>query len=132
MKVILIIAALSALLFGSKVDFIHDYDKALEMAQAQNKDIYMLVTSETCKWCRKFEKVTLHHEKTMQDLKKEYILLALNRDASSIPAKYKVKRVPKHFFLTAKGEVIYSIIGYWNPEDFASFVEEATKKKVGM
>jgi thioredoxin-related protein len=77
----------------------------------------------------KSEEITLNDAKTMQELKKEYILLALNRDAGSIPAKYKVKRVPKHFFLTAKGEVIYSILGYWNPEDFASFTGEAKKKK---
>ena len=129
MKLILTMLALSALLFGSKADFIHDYDKALKIAQAQDKDIYMLVTSEACRWCRKFEKITLNDEKTMQDLKKEYVLLALNRDTDSIPAKYKVKRVPKHFFLTSKGEVIYSVLGYWNPEDFASFAQEAKKKK---
>ena len=129
MKLLLTILALSAILFASKADFINDYDKALELAQAQKKDIYMLVTSNSCQWCRKFEKKTLGDKATMDELKKQYVLLALNRDIHVIPKQYKAKRVPKHFFLTPKGEVIYAFLGYWNPEDFASFVGEVQKKK---
>lgn len=129
MKILFTILALAAMLFASKAEFIHDYDKALEMAKAQNKDIYMLVTSDDCRWCRKFETLTLNDEQTMKNLKEKYILLSLNRDKDKIPAIYKVKRVPKHFFLTKNGEIIYACLGFWNPDDFASFMDEAQKKK---
>ena len=129
MKLLLSILIMSTILFGSKADFIDDYDKAIELAQAEKKDIYMLVTSQDCQWCRKFERVTLSDKKTMQVLKEKYILLALNRDIDDIPAQYIAKRVPKHFFLTAKGEIIYTFLGYWNSEDFISFAHEVQKKK---
>ena len=129
MKLVLTIFALSALLFGSKADFMNSYDEALKTAQAQNKDIYMLVTSESCKWCREFENVTLNDAQTMQELKKDYILLALTRDVDNIPKKYNASRVPKHFFLTSDGEIIYAFLGYWNPADFASLAGEAKTKK---
>jgi thioredoxin-related protein len=120
---------LNSVLFGFKSDFMHDYNKALELAKSQKKDVYLLVTSEDCKWCRKFEKVTLSDEETMKMLKEKFILLVLNRDKDVIPDHIKAKRVPKHFFLDSNGELIYSILGYWNPEDFASFVVEVDKIK---
>ena len=129
MKLLLSILLMSTILFGSKADFLDDYNKALELAKAENKDIYMLVTSHDCQWCRKFERVTLSDEKTIEILKKQYVLLALNRDIDDIPTQYKANRVPKHFFLTANGEIIYTFLGYWNPEDFASFADEVQKKK---
>lgn len=127
MKFVVTVLVLSSLLFASN-DFVHNYDKALEKAQAQNKKIYMLITSDACRWCKKFENVTLKDEATMKMLKKDYVLLALNRSHDKIPAKFTAKRVPRHFFLTREGEEIYSFLGYWNPEDFASFVVEVEKK----
>lgn len=129
MKFLLGLILLSSVLFGFKADFIHDYDKALELAKAQKKDVYLLVTSKNCKWCRKFENITLNDDKTMKMLKEKFILLVLSRGEDVIPDHIKAKRVPKHFFLDSDGEFIYSILGYWNPEDFASFVAEVDKKK---
>ena len=129
MKFLLGLLLLSSVLFGFKSEFIHDYDKALELAKSQNKDVYLLVTSSDCKWCRKFEKVTLSDEGTMKMLKEKFVLLVLSRGVDVIPDHIKAKRVPKHFFLDSDGELIYSILGYWNPEDFASFVAEVDKKK---
>ena len=129
MKLIFTMLALSVLLFGSKEDFIHDYNKALELAQAQNKDIYMLISSESCKWCRKFEETTLNDQTTIDMLKKEYVLLVLTRGVDFIPKDLRVKRVPKHFFLTPNGEVIHAFTGYWNSSDFASLTQDVQKKK---
>ncbi|MBC8238724.1 MAG: thioredoxin family protein [Helicobacteraceae bacterium] len=129
MKFLFGLVLLSSVLFGFKADFIHDYDKALELAKSQKKDVYLMVTSNDCKWCRKFEKVTLSDESTMKMLKEKFVLLVLSRDKDVIPSHIKAKRVPKHFFLNSDGELIYSILGYWNPEDFASFVAEVENKK---
>ena len=129
MKFLLGLILLSSVLFGFKADFMHDYNKALELAKAQKKDVYLLVTSADCKWCRKFEKITLSDAGTMKMLKEKFILLVLSRGEDVIPSHIKAKRVPKHFFLNSDGKLIYSILGYWNPQDFASFVSEVDKKK---
>lgn len=129
MKLLFTILMLGTVLFASKADFLHDYKEALVQAQKQDKDIYMLITSESCQWCRKFEKITLNDKVTMDLLKEKFVLLALTRDVDYIPEQYKAQRVPKHFFLTASGDNIYAFLGYWNPEDFRSFVAEVEKKK---
>lgn len=129
MRLLLSILMLGSMLFASNELFINDYNKALELAKAEKKDVYMLVTSNSCRWCRKFEDITLKDQEIIKKLQEQYILLALNRDVDTIPEQYKVKRVPKHFFLTDKGEIIFAFLGYWNPDDFASFMQDVEKKK---
>ena len=127
MKIIFTLLALLSFSFASDA-FLHNYQKALEVAQTEKKEIYMLVTSESCRWCRKFENETLTDEATMKMLKENFVLLALTRDVDYIPENLVASRVPKHFFLTKKGEIITSFLGFWNPEDFASFIEDVKKK----
>jgi len=129
MKILLTLLMLGSMLFASKADFLHDYKQAIEIAKKENKDIYMLITSTSCQWCRKFEAKTLSNPDIIKLLKKDFVLLALTRDVDYIPSQYKAKRVPKHYFLTSKGEVIYAFLGYWSSEDFTSFIEDVKKKK---
>ena len=129
MKLILTILTLSLALFATEPDFTNDYNKALKKAKLENKDVYMLITSESCGWCRKFELITLNNKKAMDILKKNFVLLHITRDKDYMPDKFVAKRVPKHYFLTKDEQVIYSVLGYWNPEDFTSFIDEAKKRK---
>lgn len=117
-------------LFGADLNWDHDYNKALQEAQKEKKDIYMLITSAYCRWCRKFEATTLQDEIILQRLKKQYVLLHIDRDADFMPEHFKKKRVPTHYFLRADGTIIYSFLGYWAHEDFASFLDDVDKRKI--
>ena len=128
MKVLLITIALISTLFGAELDWPNDYNKALEIAKKENKHVYMLITSESCRWCRKFEATTLQDEATLERLKSKYVLLHISRDRDYMPSKFKKKRVPRHYFITQKGEVIYSFLGYWNAEDFDSFLDDVDRR----
>jgi len=116
-------------LFASELDWSHDYKATLAQAQKENKDVYMLITSQDCKWCRKFESTTLQDKEMIKKLEKDYVLLHILREWDEIPEHFQSKRVPRHYFLTAKGEIIYSFLGYWNSEDFSSFLVDVAKKK---
>ena len=128
MKVLLITIALISTLFSAELDWPNDYNKALEIAKKENKHVYMLITSESCRWCRKFEATTLQDEATLERLKSKYVLLHISRDRDYMPSKFKKKRVPRHYFITQKGEVIYSFLGYWNAEDFDSFLDDVDRR----
>ena len=128
MKIIIIMVALISTLFGSIFDWSNDYDDALEQAEKENKQVYMLITSENCRWCRKFEDTTLQDASTLKKLRSKYVLLHITRDQDYLPEKFEKKRVPRHYFITQKGEVIYSFLGYWNVEDFDSFLNDADRK----
>ncbi|DAB30201.1 MAG TPA: thioredoxin [Sulfurimonas sp. UBA12504] len=130
MQILFVTLLLVSTLFGSELGWNNDYKKALEQAKIEKKDVYMLITSADCRWCRKFEVTTLQDEAILQRLKKQYVLLHIDRDEDYMPEHFKKKRVPRHYFLRADGTVIYSFLGYWNSEDFASFLGDVEQRKI--
>jgi len=110
-------------------DWPSDYKEALQTAKKENKDVYMLLTSDSCGWCRKFEKTTLQDKEVLKKLNDKYVLVSMMKEWEYIPEKFNTGRVPRHYFLTAEGEVIYTLLGYWNAEDFSSFLNEIDKEK---
>jgi hypothetical protein len=51
----------------------------------------------------------------------------LSKESDFIPKKYKRKRVPRHYFITSKGEVIYTFVGYGKIENFNAFLYDLEK-----
>ncbi len=127
MKHIVSIVFLVTALFSSDLDWSNDYKATLEIAKKENKQIYMLITSESCRWCRKFESTTLQDEDLLQRLASKYVLLHISRDKDYTPQKFKKKRVPRHYFITSEGQVIYTFLGYWNVLDFNSFMDDVER-----
>jgi thioredoxin-related protein len=129
MKIILTIMLLVSALWSTELNWNSDYEKALKEAKETKKDLYMLITSTNCRWCRKFESTTLQDESVIKRLKQQYVLLHLNRDTDFIPKRFKKKRVPRHYFLTNDSEEIYTFLGAWNKEDFFSFLKDVDEKR---
>lgn len=133
MKKLLVFFALAAVtLFAELEEFGTNYEKALKEAQKSKKDVYMLVTSDYCRWCRKFENETLSNDSLIDHLQEKFVLLYIQRGRDVLPDSFEVKKVPKHYFLRSDGEVIHSVLGYWNAEDFRSFVKDAQMRKERM
>ncbi len=124
MKYLVTFFLLVSSLLSADLEWPSDYKQALEKAKKEHKQVYMLITSQNCRWCRKFENKTLEDEQIMQKLQAKYVLLHIDRDKDFLPEKYKSKRVPRHYFITPKGEVIYTFLGYWDIEDFSSFIDD--------
>ena len=125
MKIFLTTLLLASYIFGS--DFSTDYEKTMQQAKKEHKNVYILMTSSNCRWCRKFENTTLKDKEIMDKLKSKYILMHLDKDFDDFPEKFKVKRVPSHFFVKPNEEIIYKFPGYWNSEDFLSFMGDVAK-----
>lgn len=129
-KILISIMTLVSVLLSADLGWGSDYDEALKEAKIENKQVYMLITSQGCRWCRKFEATTLQDKATLAALNKKYVLLHVDKDLDFFPEKFNRKRVPRHYFITAKGEEIHSFLGYWNSEDFASFLSDVDKKYI--
>jgi len=128
MKYLLVILALISTLWSAELGWLDDYEKALMIAQKENKQVYVLVTSSSCRWCRKFEDTTLQDKEVLRMLEQKYVLVHADRDMDDLPEWFKIKRVPRHYFVTAKGKEIYSFLGYWDSLDFKSFLSDVDKK----
>jgi thioredoxin-related protein len=127
LRYIFIILFFTTLLCGS-VDWQTNYHSALNKAQDENKRIYLLIVSDDCRWCRKFKKITLKDKKILKKLDEKYILLILNRDKNYIPNKFKTSPIPRHYFLTSNGEIVYPIVGYRDVEMFSDFIKNANDR----
>ncbi len=128
MKIVLIAFALISSLIANEFDWPNDYNAALSQAKKEKKLVYMFITSTSCRWCRKFENTTLQDDIILDRLKQKYVLLHISRDRDFMPSKFKKKRVPRHYFLSEDGDVIHSFLGYWNSEDFDSFLDDVDRK----
>jgi hypothetical protein len=115
-------------LFGNELFFLNDYKKALELAKQENKIVYVLITSTSCQWCRKFEKTTLTTDVVKKKLQEDCILVHLVRDKDAIPHQFKTSPVPRHYFTDFNGNILVSALGFRDVEVFSSFIDNAKHK----
>ena len=127
MKHILLIIALISTL--SAFEWPGDYYEALSQAKKEKKDIYVLIGAEDCPWCTKFKDRTLSDKELIKVLKKDYILLYLAREIDDIPSHLKPTPLPRHYFLTSRGEIIHTIIGYRDTESFYETLDDVKEYK---
>ncbi len=128
MRYFLVLLALISTLWSAELNWSNDYEKALKIAKKENKHVYVLITSSSCRWCRKFENTTLQDKKILKMLDKKYVLVHADKDMDDLPEWFKIKRVPRHYFVTSKGEEIFSFLGYWDELDFKSWLGDVDKK----
>ena len=116
-----IISLILLLSSASSVDLkdVEFYDKALDMAQKQNKKVLMFMYSEYCPWCEKMKKTTLIDKKVIKYINSKYIFLKMDRDIGEYPQKLKPKFIPTTYVIDPKTkETVQKIYGYKSPENF--------------
>lgn len=100
-----------------------NYDEAFKAAKTENKPVFMLFSTEYCRWCIKLKETTLKHPELASRLEKEYIVLFLDRDKSIYPSKYRVKGVPAIYFTDKNEQIFTSIVGYHkNSQDYIKWL----------
>lgn len=130
MKKIFIILCLSVFtLFSSELNWADSYKDAVTKAKAQNKNVMVLITSHTCRWCRKLESETLTDEGVIERMNKDYIVVHVTRGEDSYPDSLEAPGVPATYFLNSDGKpIIRKVMGYWNVEDYISFLDDVDYK----
>ena len=123
-KKILLFCLLITSLWSIELNWGHDYKKALEVSKKEQKSIYLFIGADNCRFCDRFKKITLSNKDIMKRLKKEYVLLFLNRDHHNIPQKFEKYMVPRHYFLDEKGNVLYETRGSREIAGFNSLLDE--------
>lgn len=125
MRIIITIIFLMTLVQAVGLNWGHNYKKALNRAKQLNKDIYLFVGADHCRFCDMYKKNALNDTVLLNRLKKHFVLLYLSRDTDEIPSKFETKGVPKHYFLDAKGEEYFHTWGYYDARSFHLIIDEA-------
>lgn len=119
-------AVMAALSLGaSEIRWAHSFAEAQERAHREEKNILLLITTESCRWCRRLESSTLTDRRVADRINAEYVAVHLTRGKDDYPAHLVAPRVPMSYFLKPDGEVIHDMMGYWNVEDYLSVLDDA-------
>jgi len=129
MKNFILTIILISSLYSYELNWINDYNKALEIAKKENKDVYLFVGADVCRFCDLFKELTLSKKEVMDRLEQEYIPLYLSRDQHYIPKHFAIKGVPRHYFITHTGKVYHDDRGSREPAGFYDILDEADLKK---
>ncbi|WP_457744723.1 DUF255 domain-containing protein [Sulfurimonas sp.] len=125
MKIVLILISLLFTLNAMNLGWSNNYEKALKNAKVENKLVYVLITSDNCRWCRKFEMTTLQDKQIKERLKKQFITIHLSRERDVVPSYFKTAPIPRHYFVDGVGNILYSSLGYRDAEVFNIFMDYA-------
>ncbi|TKI68720.1 thioredoxin family protein [Sulfurimonas crateris] len=129
MKIFISLFILYSTLFSAELNWLNDYAKALSEAKKQEKGVYLFIGADECRWCERFKKLTLSNQRAIDRLEEEYVLLYLSRDRHHIPKQFVTKGVPRHYFLTNRGEIIHADRGSREVDGFLDLIEEVNLKK---
>ncbi len=117
--------------FASKNNYSRDYNSAAKIAKKQNKLIMLVVVSDFCPWCKKFEKKTLSSNLIKNKVEKNIIPIIINKnkDKGKYPAKFYSKLVPTVIFINPKTDKrVYETLGYMKKSDFIGEIDTALNK----
>jgi thiol:disulfide interchange protein len=125
-KVILAFLLLSSTLFS--LEWMKDVNSAFALAKKEKKNVMVLVEGENCRWCKKMKYRTLQDEAVEKRLEKFVLLKVMREDASAMSLLPSVKGVPTILFMRADKAVSEEVLGFFDAEDFISYINDVEKK----
>ncbi|MDF1882112.1 DUF255 domain-containing protein [Sulfurimonas sp. MAG313] len=130
MKKILIILSLWVFsLYANELNWAKSYKEAMAIAKSENKNVMLLITTTTCRWCRKLESETLTNASVIKRMNKDYISVHVRRGDGTYPERFNAPGVPATYFINDKSQpIIKRVMGYWNAEDYLSFLDDVDYK----
>jgi len=120
----------STTLFAEDTVWLKDINTAFEMAKKEQKTVMVLVEGKHCRWCVKMKHRTLADENIQKKLKSYITVKVMRENEDAVKDLPIINGVPSIFFMTPKKEVLESVIGYFNVEDFLSYINDVEKKKL--
>ena len=131
MKKMFLFLAMSVLLFGDgykefaqSMQYETNYEKALGRAKAEGKNLMVLMITNYCPWCAKFEKKTLSDARIDAMVKSNYIPLIINKEEKNFPSFLNAPMVPTTFFVDAKNQkILHESVGFSNKDDFSTLLK---------
>ncbi len=115
-------------LFAEDTVWIKDINTAFEMAKKEQRTVMVLVEGENCRWCKKMKHRTLGDENVQKKLKSYITVKVMRENEDDVKDLPIIHGVPSIFFMTPEKEVIESVVGYFNVEDFLSYISDVEKK----
>jgi len=125
-KIILSMLLLSGALLA--LDWVKDIETAVQIAKKEHKNIMVMVEGEHCRWCKKMKGRTLSDDTVEKRLEKYVVVKVFREDGNAMAQLPPVDGVPTIFFMKENKAILEDIVGYFNVEDFISYIDDVEKK----
>jgi len=123
-----LVLLLSTLLLADKTAWVEGVDEAFAQATKEHKMVMLFVESSHCRWCKRMKERTLDDMLVQQKLS-GYVAVKVQRSDRELLASFpQIQGVPTIFLMTPQREIIESVIGYFNVEDFLSYLDDVEKE----
>jgi thioredoxin-related protein len=111
--------------FAKEMGYETNYNAALKKAKIEQKNLMVLMITNYCPWCSKFEKKTLSDKKVDEAIKAKYIPLIINKEEGGFPPYLNTPLVPTTYFIDPKEQkAYYERMGFVNKTEFLELLKE--------
>ena len=126
-KLLIVLLMFSAWLFAD-INWQKDIPTAIELAKKENKTIMVFVEGEHCKFCKRMKHRTLSDETVEKRLQAFVSVKVMQENKNAVKDLPKIQGVPSIFFINTDKKLIQEIIGYFDVDDFISYIDTVEKK----
>ena len=112
--ILVLLLCLSSL---SAVEF-HSYKDALNLQKKSNKIIMIDVVRTGCGYCEDMDREVFQDRDMSKWLDERFISVKINLDKEKLPLAIKVNFTPTFYFVNVDNEIVKTIPGSWNIQDF--------------
>jgi len=105
--------------FAAEMKYETNFDEAVKRSKKEQKNIMLVLVSNYCPWCRKFEQRVLLKEDVNSVIQNNYIPVIINREKDPFPKEFDTGFTPIVHFIDYKTQKSYkNVIGYNNKDEF--------------
>ena len=114
----------------SSVDWINSYRTARKKGTAQERPVFLFVTSEGCSYCKKMERESLKDKTVIKKLRTNFVPARLKLDPESQLARdLKVTMFPTTVIIAPDGKIVDYVRGYMSDEKLTNCISKALKSE---
>ena len=100
------------------------YAQGMDLAEKQNKHIFLYFHADWCTYCRKLKETTFKDAAVLAYLEENFISMAVDTDKDKkLSAQWKVKGLPTMWFLGPDRSKISSLPGYVDKKQFLNILK---------
>ncbi len=111
MKLLILVIACTIALLASELQFEHNFNKALQKAEKQNKEVMMMYSATWCPECNYMKEVVFKDNEVTQYIQKHFIVLSLDIQKDKLPKGFNYIGIPTFFFINKDAKEKNKIIG---------------------
>ncbi|HQS66714.1 MAG TPA: thioredoxin family protein [Sulfuricurvum sp.] len=114
--------------FATEVNYLRNYDMAVQTAKEQKKLLMIVVVGDYCPWCKKFERKTLKDSEVMAKVNENFVGIIIDKykDKGKYPKEYYAPLIPAVFFIDPKNEKsLFETVAYMKPDEFMENMDYA-------